>query len=334
MEVKKMVKKAWSMMILMLVFLYAGTAMADVAVSWTSPQPGNYCIGDCVTPTGSASGSGQTGGTGLDLILVLDTSGSMAGAGITALKSAAIALVNSLPSATTQLGIVEFDSSASLYRQLTTLTADRLAWAAAINALGTGGVTATGVGIQTATTELTGPRAIAGHAKMEVVVSDGNWNSGVSPITAATAAYSSGITVHTVGVPGHDATEMSQIAAAGHGVYTNVTNLDGLEDLFAGTTGNLVGLDHVDITLPDGTILADYTTDTLGNFVLPDWTMEAGANTFIATAYDTAGNYASASLTLNGVNCNPDQPVPEPSTLLLLLGALPSLAILRRRFSR
>ena len=329
MEVVEMKRKVFGIFVLTVFLLFAGTAMADVSVSWVT-QPGDVCIGTCVTPTGQASGSGQTGGTGLDLILVLDTSGSMSGAGLTALKSASIALVNALPSNTTQLGIVEYDSDANLYRQLATLTSARTAWATAINALTAGGVTATGEGIRTATAELTGARAIAGHTKMEVVISDGYWNEGISPVTAAGEAWIAGITVHTVGIPGHNPTEMSNIANAGHGIYTNVTNLAALEALFAGTGGNLVGLDHLDITLPNGTMLNNYPTDGLGNFVLPNWTMLAGANTFIATAYDTAGNSASANLTLNGVNCN--NQVPEPGTLLLLLCGIPGLAILRRRF--
>jgi hypothetical protein len=326
-----MVQRGFTILVLVLGVLVAGVAMADTSVSWVSPSPGDVCIGTCVTPTGNASGSGMSGGTGLDLMLVIDTSGSMSGSGITAAKNAAIALINALPSDSTQLGIIEYDWTANTYRTLETLTSDRSAWIAAVNALTAGGNTATGPAIQAATAELTSVRAIAGHAKMEVVLSDGYSNVGISPITAAGQAWSAGITVHSVGVPGHSTTEMAGIASAGHGIYTNVTNLADLEGLFAGTAGNLVGLDHINVTMPDGTLYANYPTDGLGNFIVPTWTMVAGANDFIVTAYGTDGTSATATLSLNGVNCST---VPEPATLILLFAAIPAFAIGRKKFRR
>jgi len=343
MEVKKMVKKAWSIMILMLVFLYAGTAMAAVAVSWTT-QPGDYCIGDCVSPVGQASASGTIGGTGLDLVLVLDSSGSMAGyySGKTLQqwqKDAAIALVNALPTATTAVGVVEFDSDANTIRVLSQLTTDKASVIAAINSVDASGGTTIGTGIDKAKLELVGPNHTAGRTQSMVVMSDGYTNG--DPEVNAVSAIAAGVdSIHTVGMPGHSVATMRDIVdgpdniygnSDDYGVYTGVSDLTTLEGIFNGTAGNLVGIDHVEITLPDGTVIASIPIDGLGNFTVPNWIMEAGLNTFTATAYDTAGNSATAILALNGVNCNQ---VPEPSTLLLLLGALPSLAILRRRFSR
>ena len=206
--------------------LMASSAFATASVSWISP-PNNssYTVGTTVDLTGQASGSGMTGGTGLDLMMVIDVSGSMSGGGITAAKNATVALINALPLGTTQMGIVTFQSTTNTYRLLQDLTANKAGLITAVNALSAGGNTATGPGIQAATAELGSSRAIAGHSKMEVVLSDGGSNVGISPVTAAGQAYSAGITVHSVGTPGHVASEMSQIAAAGHGTYTNVSAL-------------------------------------------------------------------------------------------------------------
>ena len=82
------------------VMLTAGVAMADTSVSWISPIDGSsFSAGTIVNPIGQAGTSGITGGTGLDLALVLDSSGSMGSGGRQeAQADAAHALVNALPS--------------------------------------------------------------------------------------------------------------------------------------------------------------------------------------------------------------------------------------------
>jgi len=242
-------------------------------------------------------------------------SGSMGfngGIGLTAAKAAANALVNALPQDTTSVAVIAFNSSANTVQQLTGLNPNKASVISAINSLSAGGGTTIGSGINEATSELTSARHTAGRAQQMVVLSDGQ--SSGDPGAAAANAVTAGIdAVHSVGVPGHNVTQMQDIATQGNGVYTDVNDLNDLESLFDGTGGNLVGLDFVDVVLPDGTTLLDVPTDGLGNFSV-NYNLQAGANVFVANATGTDGTTASDTVTLF---VSPSQ-VPEPGSLALL----------------
>lgn len=301
-------------------FMPLGAAQAAVGVSWVSPLNNTvFAAGSIVDLSGAANASGTIGGTGLDLALVLDSSGSMStvnsGQSRQAwVKQAATALINALPQGSTSVSIVEFDSDANLLQALTPLSSGKAAVLAAVNTVDASGGTNIGAGIDKAKTELTGANATAGRIQVEVVISDGV--SSGTPANSAANAFLAGVeAVHTVGIPGHSAPTMQAIATAGHGTYTNGTDLTALVGLFSGTAGNLVGIDSVDVVLNDGTFLNNVAIDGLGNFVLPSVTLFAGNNVFKAIAYDTLGNSAESTLTLIGA-------VPEPETWGLLMAGL------------
>ena len=153
-----------------------GKVEAAASVSWTNPANNSaFPVGTPAMPMGTASGVGVTG-SGLDLVLVLDSSGSMGRfeAGQTLQqwqRDAAIALVNSLPTGTTSVSIVEFDSFASVVTGLTPLLP--VGNIAAINGVNASGGTTIGSGITAAQTVLTGATATAGRSGQMVVLSDG-----------------------------------------------------------------------------------------------------------------------------------------------------------------
>lgn len=343
MKLRTLVKKQ-AMIIGLSSCLASGAAFADASVSWTSPANGSsYLVGTVVNPTGTASGVGGQAGTGLDLALVLDSSGSMSGARTIAQRDAALALVAALPSATSSVAVIRFDVSASQVLGLKPVSTGLTTINNAIISVPANGPdTFIGAGINVATATLTGAGHTVGRTQVMVVVSDGQ--SADNPGPAADAAIVAGVdNVHSVGIPGHSVAQMQNIAngpdnilgtADDIGVYT-AGSLAALTALFDGTAGNLVGLSRVDVTLPDGTLLSGVPTDGLGNFALSGWSMLAGANTFTATAFATDGSQATATLTLFGTspdNGGGGNRVPDGGATVALLGfALCSVSFLKKK---
>lgn len=307
---------------------YVNSAQAAVSVSWTSPPDGSSdFVGTMVKPVGQANARGSTG-SGLDLALVLDSSGSMgnpSGLGNTrreAQAAAAKALVNNLPTGTTSVSIIEFDSDANIVTGLTPLipAANITALENAIDGVDSSGGTDIRDGIVAGTGVLTGGGHTAGRSQQMVVISDGG-SSQTAAVNAATAAVGAGVdSVHTVAFPGSSTGTMDAVATAGNGTFTDLSG--GLNDLIAifdGTGGNLVGIDQVDVTMPDGTLHTDVPVDALGNFMAPSpFPLEPGANTWTAKAIATNGDMASATVTVFG-NERPTG-VPDTGATLALLG--------------
>ncbi|WP_144800038.1 vWA domain-containing protein [Halorubrum depositum] len=132
----------------------------------------------------------------LEVALVSDTSGSMSGSNLSALKAAATSFVGNL-SAPDEAAAISFSSSTSLDQELTT---NYTAVQNAINNYTAGGQTNVAGGIDVAQEELiNGTNATAGASKVMIVLTDGFENIGDAR-TEAQQAKDAGIRVFGIGL--------------------------------------------------------------------------------------------------------------------------------------
>jgi uncharacterized protein YegL len=154
------------------------------------------CVGGTYTPP--------------DVALVLDRSGSMADAKLSAAKSAALIFVAQMNLAEEQAAVVSFNDAATLNQ---VLTRNQAQLNAAINALISGGSTAIHSGINVAQGELAGPRADPDHLPAMVLLTDGQSNASLA-LAAANTAKQAGTVIFTIGLgPDADANLLRQIAS-------------------------------------------------------------------------------------------------------------------------
>jgi uncharacterized protein YegL len=190
-----------------------GTVTGDKTVA-----PDDLLCGASATVTLSLAGQVSIAENPVDIMLVLDRSGSMSGTPLTNLKAAANKLVDliedtnaSLPPSVTvfsRVGVVSFETNATLNQALTSDLDDVRG---AINGLVTGNLTAIGDGINLAQAQLAGSEPA--RPKVMVVVTDGQNNAGANPVTAATNAKGAGTEIFVIGFGNVNAGQLAAIAS-------------------------------------------------------------------------------------------------------------------------
>ncbi|UCG11083.1 MAG: VWA domain-containing protein [Deltaproteobacteria bacterium] len=172
----------------------------------------------------------------VDMVIVLDRSGSMRGAKIQAARGAALNLLSNL-SPRDRFGLVTYSDTVRRHADLVTVTqASRKRLESIITGISTGGATNLGAGLREGINVLlTAPTN--GNARKVILISDGLANRGITdPISLgnmASISVEKELAVSTVGV-GTDFNEnlMTRIADRGAGNYYYLANPSAFAEVF------------------------------------------------------------------------------------------------------
>jgi len=211
--------------------------------------------------------TGQSGiaGDPEDILLVLDRSGSMTGAPITALKAAALDFVDIIDEATdgsldgviangSRIGVVSFASNATLDQPLTT---DAQAVKDAIDALVASGLTNHEAAFQVGQAELAG--SAPDNTKQMVVMTDGQTTVGGDPDDDAAAARAAGTEIFVIGLGSVDVGQLNDWATDPDADHVFITADEGdLQAIFEAIGAAIVVPAATSITVVD-TVYDDFS---------------------------------------------------------------------------
>ena len=203
---------------------------------------------------------------GVDVVAVMDVSGSMQGAKITTLRQTLLAAIDLLgPS--DRLSLIKFESSATRLTPLTRMTdAGRRAAREAVVRLNAGGGTEIGAALAEAAAVVEGRRSRNPTCGV-LLLTDGQDSGAYSahpPLVAR--ARAAGATVSTFGYGGdHDARLLETIAEAGRGQFSYVERVELVREMFGRCLGSLFSVAaqavRLDLRPLAGTTLAHVAAD-------------------------------------------------------------------------
>jgi uncharacterized protein YegL len=195
----------------------------------------------------AAASSAATVAPPLDIVCVVDHSGSMSGTKMALLHKTLNFIVSQMKS-TDRLGIVKFDSTSKAVVGMTRVTAenkDKLA--RAILSIAAEGGTDIASGLRSGLQMLKERRERNPVASV-LLLTDGQDSGSLAHIASIMADAPPNTSVHTFGFGSdHDAAVMSQIAERARGTFTYIENLDAVGYAFAATLGGLSSICAVDL---------------------------------------------------------------------------------------
>ncbi len=211
--------------------------------------------------------AGAQSRSAVDVVVVLDRSGSMAEDQKLPFAKAAIGeLINRLQDED-RFALVTFDDSARTDLTLTPVNAgSRERLRGVVTEIQTGGGTNIGDGLTRAREILRGVERASSRARKIVLLSDGQTNVGIVDPKALNAIAKeisdSQVTVSTVGMGlGFNEALMASLSDYGMGSYAFLEKLDGLDGLFAKDVSETRSIyaqgSYLDVTLPTGVELID-----------------------------------------------------------------------------
>ncbi|UJR80022.1 VWA domain-containing protein [Sandaracinus amylolyticus] len=237
---------------------------------------------------------------GLDIMLVIDESGSVDGAEFAQISAAVRGLAGALPlERGIRVGVVKYSSYARLTLPLTS-DPTRID-----EALGQrtfpGGSTATAMGITTATSHLTS-WARVGVQRVLIVITDGYCTCATGDITNAISPFAAaGGFAYALGFGEARASELALIATRGTGATTVfISALDALDESAAAVAAQLAAVStSATATMPDATT-ATVTYGANQRVALPPFVLAPGDNVFRLDWPRLGGTTGSATVTLEG----------------------------------
>ena len=277
-----------------------GSVTGSVSVDNT-----NLTCGDNTDVTISLTGVNSITDNPIDIMLVLDRSGSMGGTPLANLKDAAKQFIDIIDAATdinsdtpdgnidggTRIGVVSFASSASLDNSLQTTTASLKT---DIDGLSAGGQTNTAEAINLAQAQLTGS-----NPKVMILVTDGNPNIGDAN-AAASAAKGAGTEIFAIGFGGVSVGNLNNWASLPTNEHVFIApDSSTLDDIFGDLAAALISPAGTNIEVEatvssnfniSGVLADDGTAGAVGNVIT--WNideLEEGTINLTFNATDIAG---------------------------------------------
>ncbi|MCI0538753.1 MAG: VWA domain-containing protein, partial [Verrucomicrobiales bacterium] len=210
----------------------APSEIADLRVTVEKPSSGSIVTTDLISVSGRLSLHAENGADATDIILVLDTSGSLGSNDpMDHRKTAATQLLNTIPSgANVQVGLVDFDDAARLVQSLTN---DLAAVRESLKPLDQNGGTRADEGIFLALEELQ-LHGRTNSNQMIILFSDGESDTDMFP--SAVEANRRGVLVHSVFLGRGEtraALAMRDVARSTFGTYQGAAVSEDLLRLFS-----------------------------------------------------------------------------------------------------